>query len=314
MLAAAILVVTVLAVVATPPVRSASVGWTLRVRPATGSPCAAAVLDHWAIRAQMISPKRVGLTFGATNPLRAARARRVGALIGTGNRLRMDTSDGQPDDRSDSQRDSEDARWMTFKELAEVRGISRLSAATLVRRHSWRRQRDNRGHVIALVPLTWATPESAGKPDDPPDKQPDSSPGYIAAFEVALSAVRQAKDGEIAALRQRADTLRDRVEDLQVQVVQLEEEGARLSAQAEAAEARASQAEGELGGERIRAHTLSSHIEGYRADLEQSRRELTAAQIAQSKAETDTAGLRQVDAARRARGRWARLRAAWRGE
>jgi outer membrane murein-binding lipoprotein Lpp len=223
-----------------------------------------------------------------------------------------------PDNRADSQPDTGDAaRWMTFAELARIREISRDSAVTLVRRHGWRRQRDNQGHVIALVPLTWATPESASKPGDRPDKQPDSHPdslGYIAAFEVALSAVRQAKDGEIAALRQRADTLRDRVEDLQVQVVQLEEAGARLSAQAEAAEARASRAEGELGGERIRAHTLSSHVEGYRADLERVRRELTAAQIAQSKAETDAAELRQANAERRARGRLARAWRAWRGE
>jgi hypothetical protein len=30
----------------------------------------------------------------------------------------MDLSDSRPDDRPDSQRDSEDARWMTFAELA----------------------------------------------------------------------------------------------------------------------------------------------------------------------------------------------------
>lgn len=170
---------------------------------------------------------------------------------------------------------------------------------------------------FALVPLTWATPEGASKPDDPPGKLPDipsDSQGYVAAFEVALSAIRQAKDGEIAALRQRADTLRDRTEDLQVQVVQLEEKEARLIAQAETAEARASRAEGELGGERIRAHTLSSHVEGYRADLEQARRDLAAAQIAQSKAEAAAAELEQAEAARRGRGRWARLRAAWQGK
>jgi chromosome segregation ATPase len=116
------------------------------------------------------------------------------------------------------------------------------------------------------------------------------------------------------ALRQRAGTLQDRVEDLQVQVVQLEEEGARLSARAEAAEARASQAEGELAGERIRAHTLSSHMEGYRADLEQAR---AAAEVAQGEAATlakTVNELAEAEAARAGQGRWARLRAAWRGE
>ena len=82
----------------------------------------------------------------------------------------MHTSDSQPNDQPDSRRDSEDLRWMTFKELAEARRISRLSAATLVRRHGWRRQRDNRGHVIALVPLTWASFEPNSQADDQPGR------------------------------------------------------------------------------------------------------------------------------------------------
>src|SRR5690349_19397517 len=56
-----------------------------------------------------------------------------------------------------------DARWMTFAELALIRGTSKRAAVTLVRRHGWRRQRNNEGHVIALVPLTWATPEEGYK-------------------------------------------------------------------------------------------------------------------------------------------------------
>jgi hypothetical protein len=51
---------------------------------------------------------------------------------------------------------------------------------------------------------------------------------------------------------------------------------------------------------------MSSHVEGYRADLAQARRELAAAQIAQSEAEAATE-------VRKARGLLARLWAAWRG-
>ena len=57
-------------------------------------------------------------------------------------------TDGQPD----SQPYDEPARSMTFAELAAARGISRATAITLVRRHGWRRQRDNQGHVIAQSP------------------------------------------------------------------------------------------------------------------------------------------------------------------
>jgi hypothetical protein len=42
---------------------------------------------------------------------------------------------------------------MTFAELADARGISKSSAIKLVHRHGWRRQRDDQGHVRALVPL-----------------------------------------------------------------------------------------------------------------------------------------------------------------
>jgi hypothetical protein len=51
---------------------------------------------------------------------------------------------------------SPDARWMTFDELGQARGISRSSAIKLIRRHKWRRQKDNEGHVRALVPAAWA--------------------------------------------------------------------------------------------------------------------------------------------------------------
>ena len=74
----------------------------------------------------------------------------------------MDTADREPDRTADGENA---ARWMTFAELGAVRGISKASAIKLVRRHGWRRQRDNQGHVRALVPLTWAEREGDGEPD-----------------------------------------------------------------------------------------------------------------------------------------------------
>jgi hypothetical protein len=194
----------------------------------------------------------------------------------------MDMSDSRPDDRPDSQRDSEDARWMTFAELAEVRGISRLSAATLVRRHGWRRQRDNRGHVIALVPLTWATSELDDRSDKQPDNPPDSQ-GHLAAFETALAAVREAKDGEITTLRQQVE---------------------RLTAQADTERAR---------GDALR--------EGLNAKLADAQAELAAAMDAADRhhaAAVDARGrladMERDNATRKGRGLLARLRAAWRRE
>jgi hypothetical protein len=123
---------------------------------------------------------------------------------------------------------SEDTdRWMTYPELAAARGISRASAARLVRRRKWRRQTDNQGAVRILVP---------------------------------------AEDNE------RVDALSDVVRTFREQVQQ-------ANGRADRAESRADQA--------------WAMVEKWMADAQ---------------------ALRAADAARRARGRMARLAAAWRGE
>ena len=45
--------------------------------------------------------------------------------------------------RKPHERDDEAARWMTPAELSPIRGTSKRAAITLIRRHGWRRQRDN---------------------------------------------------------------------------------------------------------------------------------------------------------------------------
>ena len=111
----------------------------------------------------------------------------------------MDMPDNPADSPPDWQADRGDgARWMTFSELAKVRGISKLSAARLVRRHGWRRQQDNQGHVIALVPSIWVNPADnppASPRDDPPDDlsdkatRPADNPPDAASLVAALAAV-----------------------------------------------------------------------------------------------------------------------------
>jgi hypothetical protein len=94
---------------------------------------------------------------------------------------------------------------VSFAELAEARGIEEASAIRLVRRRHWRRQRDNQGYVRALVPETWLSGQEDRSPDDPGDNPPDTTP-----FQAALTALRDAKDGEIATLREVVDGLRSR--------------------------------------------------------------------------------------------------------
>jgi len=212
----------------------------------------------------------------------------------------MDTQDRPPDSTADR---GESARWMTFAELAEGRGISKASAIKLVRRRGWRRQRDNRGNVIALVPLTWARDTVDQEGDSTRDNQPDDtsdSARPTILLEAAISALREQQEHERAALREqidregaradraeqgrdaeraRADELRDRLDDLQRRLAAAEAEGNELT---------------------VETAELTAQLKQARAEAQEA-----------AKAEAD---LRQVEAERRGRGLLARLRATWRGE
>ena len=76
--------------------------------------------------------------------------------------------DGQATDRPSV---DQEARWISFNDLAALRGISRASASKLVRRHGWRRQTDNQGHVLILVPA-----EALDRPSDSQGTRPWDSP------------------------------------------------------------------------------------------------------------------------------------------
>ena len=203
----------------------------------------------------------------------------------------------QVDPQSYTEADADGARWMTFKELAALRGISKLSAVSLVRRHGWRRQRDNQGHVRALVPAAWtesqADNQSHMQPEDEADNQADTRT-YAATFETALAAIEAAHAGEVAVLRDQLDaaergrlsaqTMADQamamLADATAQVERVEQavagERARadaLRAKAEEAAAtivaertRADHAEAALGAERTRASTLRDKVEVLQAE------------------------------------------------
>jgi chromosome segregation ATPase len=140
-------------------------------------------------------------------------------------------------------------------------------------------------------------------------------------------------------LRARASELRDQVSSLQTQLATAEAEAKAVNDRAWATGELLAAAEQRAATERERADRLASSVaherqdfldaesrtrqelDGIRQQAEQGReaaaelhRQVEAAQIAQSEAEADAAELRQAEAERRGRGRWARLRQAWRGE
>lgn len=206
-----------------------------------------------------------------------------------------------------TQADDAGARWMTFNELAEIRGISKLSAVALVRRHRWRRQRNNQKRVIALVPLTWADPETDNQPHSQTDNEADPKV-YRAAFETALAAIEAAHAGELATLRDRADAAERRADRAEQAI---NEERARADQLREKLET----AQDVLTTSEKRADRLRDSLDTSETLLAIAERRAREAEDERYRAEDAAEALRQAETERKkARGLLGRLRDAWRGE
>jgi chromosome segregation ATPase len=172
------------------------------------------------------------------------------------------------------------------------------------------------------------------------------------AFAAALAALREAHAGEIARMTERVTRAEMQTEHLRVQLTVFEGRIEIEKAQTETLRAQLDVFEGRLGTEtaraddlqgqlaeaeqareaaRKRAHELANRMMKLEAEAEEGRetKERLAsldgllADAEQRLAESDTArrttqerldAMDRADAARRGKGRWARLQAAWRGE
>jgi hypothetical protein len=91
---------------------------------------------------------------------------------------------------ADNQEDGDaDIRWLSYAQIAKIRGISRASAERIVRRAKWRRQVDNQGVTRAAVPLAYGEPERI----NPPDSQAEIPPGAN-SLQAAIDALREQQD------------------------------------------------------------------------------------------------------------------------
>jgi hypothetical protein len=190
-------------------------------------------------------------------------------------KLCMETADREPPRESDS---TADERWMTFVELAAARRISKMSAIKLVRRHGWRRQADNEGHVRALVPANWATADEDSAAEGAQDRQADLS-SAISTFGEAVSTLRE----QLSQERERTNAERGRAD--------------RMEAERDSMRRREDELRGQLAVEKARAGVLQAAMEKALAE-----------------AKEQAVAMRRVEDARRLRGTWARLRVAWHGE
>jgi membrane protein involved in colicin uptake len=238
----------------------------------------------------------------------------------------MSISDKPPDSPADQ---GADGRWMSFADLAASRGISKDSAQRLVRRRGWRRQPDNQGRVRVLVP-PHALEEPVSNDLDPtsaPDRHSDKAPDMsrmIAAVEGAVSALRERAEvaeqradraeAEARSQRERADQAERRADAASLRAEQAEQrataaEIAQAEAEADVAQGREAREMAERAAEQAR-----QEVEAVRQATQAREAADRAAQVTMDAREAQLRQLSQSDAARRSLGRWARLRAAWRGQ
>jgi hypothetical protein len=198
----------------------------------------------------------------------------------------------------------EDGRWMTYAELAEARGIDHQSARRLASRLKWQRQTDNQQIVRVYVPAARAEPGRRQR--DMTADHPRDLSRAISALETAVASLTERAE----AAEKRADQAEIRMEWAENRADQAEERSDRAVAQAHRAERVAEDLRSKLGDAQAELAAAQDQAE---AAGTQAAAELEAAQMARSEAEADAATLRQAEAERRARGRWARIRAALRG-
>jgi hypothetical protein len=175
---------------------------------------------------------------------------------------------------------SDDGKWLTYQQLAEVRRISKPSAIRLVMRHRWRRQRDNERVVRVLVPPDMLEPDRA--PYDASDDASDDT-----SHDATLAA------GALAAL--------------ETAVLSLTERAQAADRRADSAFALAQGTMAQLGEANARADRAEGRVSAIQTGLDVARAEAR-------KALAEAEGLRQAEADRKARGLLARLRAAVRRE
>ena len=158
---------------------------------------------------------------------------------------------------------SDDGKWLTYQQLAEVRRISKPSAIRLVMRRHWRRHRDNERVVRVLVPHAMLepdrTPYDASTPLRPGRWPRWSTRSRCCGIRLDVASARAERaEADKADERQRADNLR---------------------AQIDAERGRADRAEAAITGERALTDALRDRIgttaaaeaEGTASDVEAPR-------------------------------------------
>jgi hypothetical protein len=205
----------------------------------------------------------------------------------------------------DATSDDVAGRWMTYAELARLRGVDKPSALKLALRKRWPRRKDNHGTMQVCVPPDWARPWGDGTAlDIPPAVQGDMDVSRaISALEAANTALQE----QLARESSRADQL-------QHQVVRAEARADRAEQKADAADARANRAEQSRDADRSRVDALRDRVDVLQGELATAEAAVEQTRAGAQAVEEATAVVRQTDDVRRQLGIWPLLRRAWRGK
>jgi hypothetical protein len=121
---------------------------------------------------------------------------------------------------------SADGRWVSYAELAAIRGIDHHSARRLTARQRWRRQKDNHGVVRVLVPSEHLRPERRARDmsaDTPAGMSTDASVVASADVSADISAAIKSLEGALTTLREQLTVSNARAEQAEVRAAQAEQ-------------------------------------------------------------------------------------------
>jgi hypothetical protein len=218
-----------------------------------------------------------------------------------------------------------DVTWMSYAELGRLRGISAASAKRLSNRRRWAKQPGNDGTTRVAVP----TVEAIARETDPGDIAGDVSRLLTEANIRADEAHRRADVAVALADRTLAQLAEANTRANEAEKALIGERHRADQAETELVAARIAQSEAEADATELRSSVTRAELAGATAaerarqvetEASELRVRLEAAEAAVASAEHDKASaalvaeeLAKQAAERKARGRWTRLRAAWRG-
>jgi len=194
--------------------------------------------------------------------------------------------------------DTDGIRWVSYAELAELRGISKRSAARMAFRHGWARQKGNDGSARVAVPMADLEPKAAATDGTMDGEASGTIDGAIPGAGNGISKAISVLEAAVTELRERAE--RDEAE--------IERERAR----ADAAEAELRTAREKVAAADAKAETAESRVDDLAVQvgmLVEARARADLLQVEVDRARAEAKGLKTELADTRAgRRRWFRWR------